>query len=81
MCYSCNYINAFLIITVNHCHNTIKAHDDYLIIEIQSYVQINAVVGVRNIAEGSNLTLQVRNVCTGDHALRIHSLKTKRLSV
>ena len=42
--------------TVNHCH-IIKDHST---IEIRSYVQINAIVGVKSIAEGSNLTLQVR---------------------
>ena len=43
--------------TVNHCRSTFK---DRSTIEIRSYVQINAVVGVKSIAEGSNLTLQVR---------------------
>ena len=43
--------------TVNHCR-IIK--DRSTIIEIRSYVQINALVGVKSIAEGSNLTLQVR---------------------
>ena len=47
------YISSY---TVNHCR-IIKDHST---IEIRSYVQINAVVGVKSIAEGSNLTLQVR---------------------
>ena len=52
------YVYNFMCIsyTVNHCR-IIKDHST---IEIRSYVQINAIVGVKSIAEGSNLTLQVR---------------------
>ena len=45
--------------TVNHCRRFIE---DDGVVEIRSYVQINAVVGVNSIEEGSNLTLQVRNI-------------------
>ena len=50
-------LTCILTITVNHCLNTKDS-----IIEIQSYVQINALVGVTSIEEGANLTLQVRQV-------------------
>ena len=51
-------LTCILFITVNHCLNTTNDQ----IIEIQSYVQVNALVGVSSIEEGSNLTLQVRQV-------------------
>ena len=47
---------------MNHCHSTIEDNGIYSIVEIQSYVQINSVMGVNSIAEGSNLTLQVSTV-------------------
>ena len=46
--------------TVNHCRSTVERHGAYDVIKIRSYVQINALVGVKSITEGSNLTLQVR---------------------
>ena len=55
--------------TVNHCRSTIEDNGVDSTIEIQSYVQINSLVGVNSIEEGANLTLQVRNVCTLSHAM------------
>ena len=53
--------------TVNHCRSTVERRGAYHIIEIRSYVQINALVGVKSIAEGSNLTLQVRRAYRNSH--------------
>ena len=53
--------------TVNHCRSTVERRTAYHIIKIRSYVQINALVGVKSIAEGSNLTLQVRRAYRNSH--------------
>ena len=64
--------NNFLSSTVNFCRNLSyydAVHGTY-IIEIQSFAHIGSIVGVQNISEGSNLTLQVRIVYKMPHTAK-----------
>ena len=60
----CSYVDHLAIIsfTVNYCRNIIKYLDNGFIIEILSFAHINSLVGVENISDGYNLSLQVRIV-------------------
>ena len=76
-CVCCsNNVTTISFHTANYCLKITENHDTYSIIEIQSYVHINTLVGVESTAKGSNLSLQVRLMYKMSCTIRINSINT-----